>query len=224
MSDTVARMSTREAPHELAGVFGKYYAEVLLIRSGQPSVRAAVYLSAPLDEFPTQLWSELDPQLMAAEHGVDAVVLDGPRCWLMSSIAQAIHNPPVIKIFGGIEMHQQGTIALPASAVSGMDAEPYVAKQVDRKTVFVFNTGQRIYELVDPLGRRWVMQSFSQIMDATLSLTDLGTLGDRLTLPPGWVYRSQTLVNPLRVDSMTHPTQIILDNLGNIYSLLTRST
>ncbi|MBY0441028.1 MAG: hypothetical protein K2Q25_02640 [Mycobacteriaceae bacterium] len=214
-------MSTREAPHAEAGVFGKYYAEVLLIRSGQPDTKAAVYLSSPLDDFPNQLWSELDPQLVAAEHGVDAVVLDGPRCWLMNSIEQAPQTPPVTKTFGGIEMRQQGTISLPASVLSGMDAQPYVAKQVDRKTIFTFDTGHRIYELVDPVGRRWVMQSFSQIMDVTLTLADLRALGDRLMLPPGWAYRSQTLTTPLRMDSMTHPTPIILDALGNIYSLLT---
>ena len=214
-------MSIPEPPHELASVFGKYYAEVLLIRRGQPSVQAAAYLSPPLDDFPNQLWRELDPQLIAAEQDVDTVVLDGPRCWLMNSIEQAPHNPLETKSFGGVAMHQQGSVALPASAVSEMNAEPYVPKQVNRKTIFTFNAGHRIYELVDPIGRRWVMLSFSQIMDVRLSLADLGALGDRLTLPPGWAYRSQKLVNPLRLNTMNQPSQIILDNLGNIYSLLT---
>lgn len=212
-------MSAHEVRNQLTGVFGKRYAEVLLIHPGEPNSQASVYSSTPLDDFPTELWSVLDPQTVAAEHGASRAVLDGPRCWLVNSIEQAPQTPAA-KTFGDIEMRQLGTLLLPSATLARMNPEPYVAKQVTRDNVLVFDAGRRIYELVDPVGRRWVMQSFSQIMDPTLSLADLPTLGERLALPPGWAYRSQTLAKPLRVDSTARHAQIIVDNLGNLYSLL----
>jgi uncharacterized protein with von Willebrand factor type A (vWA) domain len=31
--------------------------------------------------------------------------------------------------------------------------------RVDRRAVFIFDAGREIYELIDPDGRRWVMQT-----------------------------------------------------------------
>ena len=90
----------------------------------------------------------------------------------------------MIKNFGGIDMLLQATVLL-----SAMDPAPYTANQVNRHTVFTFDAGEEIYELQDPALRRWVMQTWSQIVDPNLSRADLPGLGEparaagRLDLP-----------------------------------------
>jgi hypothetical protein len=65
------------------------------------------------------------------------------------------------------------------------------------------------------------MQTRSQIVGKSLSLTDLPGLASRLTLPAGWAYESRTLTEPLRVDTMTETASVTQDDLANSYSLQT---
>lgn len=215
---SLGQVSAPGARKRLTGVFGKRYGEIFLVYPGQPDPQATVYSSFGLNDCPNELWSALDPEAIAAEHGAAAAILDGPRRWLVSQIEQESPDPLVTTTFGGIEMRRQATVALPPDFLSMMSPEPYVAKQVNRKVVLTFEPGNQIYELVDPHGRRWVMQSWSQNIDIALSLDDLRTLANRLTLPPGWTYRPQTLNTPLRLDITTRDTPVILDTLGNLYS------
>jgi hypothetical protein len=50
--------------------------------------------------------------------------------------------------------------------VSSMNPAPYNVNRVNRKALFVFDAGREIYELIDPDGRRWVMQTYSQTATA----------------------------------------------------------
>ena len=133
-----------------------------------------------LNDCPAELWSALDAQAIAAENGAATALLNGPRYWLMNAIEKATQGPRMIKNFGGIDMVLQAHVLL-----SGMNPAPYTANQVNRHTVFTFDAGEEVYELHDPALRRWVMQTWSQIVDPNLSRADLPGLGDRLDLPDG---------------------------------------
>ncbi|ORB15393.1 hypothetical protein BST37_09290 [Mycobacterium noviomagense] len=199
----------------MTGLSGKRYGEVLLVTPGEAGPQANVYNSFPLNDCPAELWSKLDPQAIAAENGAAAALLNGPRYWLMNSIEKTSQGPRLIKNFGGIEMQLQATVLLTA-----LNPAPYTANQVDRNTVFTFDAGEEIYELHDPAFRRWVMQTWSQIVDPNLSRADLPKLGERLNLPEGWTYQSRVLEAPLRIDTTTHAAQVLQDDLKNSYSLL----
>ncbi|BAX93120.1 hypothetical protein [Mycobacterium shigaense] len=198
----------------MADLSGKRYGEVLLVEITDSGPRASVYNSFPLNECPAELWSALDPQAIAAENGAAAALLNGPRYWLMNDIEKVAQGPQETKTFGGIEMIKQATVDL-----TSMNPAPYLANEVSRNTVFVFNAGEEIYELVDAQGRRWVMQTFSQVADPNLSRSDLPGLADRLDLPEGWTYAPRVLTETLRVDTTTRPAQVLQDNLTNSYSL-----
>ena len=195
-------------------VFGKRYGEVLLVRVTQAGPEATVYNSFPLNDCPADLWSQLDPQFIATEHGAAAALLNGPRYWLMSTIEKAVTDTPETKTFGGIEMLRQATVQL-----SSMNPAPYTVNKVSRHAVFVFDANPPVFELIDPQGQRWVMQTWSQIVDPTLSLDDLPGLAARLQLPAGWSYQSRTLTSPLRVDTTTEDAHVTQDDLANSYSL-----
>lgn len=219
IDDILTRMSAQEIREQLSGVFGKRYGEIFLASPSESGVEAVVYTTFPLNDCPPELWSALAPEAIAAEYGAAAALLDGPRCWLVNGIEQMRQDPPLTKVFGGIEMRQQATVTLPSSFLSSLHPQPYAVNTVTRNIVFTFDAGQEIYELIAPDGRRWAMQSWSQNMDINLSLDDLRTLDRRLTLPPGWTYQSGTLTSSLRLDTTTHDAPAIVDNLGNHYSL-----
>ena len=193
---------------------GKRYGEVLLVEVGESGPQATVYNSFPLNDCPAELWSKLDPQAIAAENGAAAALLNGPRYWLMNAIEKEPQGPQETKTFGGIDMIKQATVAL-----SSMNPAPYTVNEVSRNTVFIFNAGEEVYELTDPDGQRWVMQTWSQVADPNLSRADLPGLAGRLNLPDGWRYEPRVLTETLRVDTRTRPAHVTQDDLTNSYSL-----
>lgn len=197
-------------------VFGKRYGEVLLVHIGEEGPEATVYNSFPLNDCPAQLWDALDADLVARQNDAVAALLNGPRYWLMSSIEKDAAGPQEIKSFGGIDMIRQATVKL-----SSMNPAPYSLNRVDRRTVFTFNAGRPVFELIDADGQRWVMQTFSQIVDANLTIDDLAGLGERLNLPRGWRYETRTLTEPLSVDTTNRDAHVTQDDLANSYSLET---
>lgn len=211
MATSESRNAMRE---KVTGLSGKRYGEVLLVELGESGPQATVYNSFPLNDCPAELWSVLDPQVLAVENDVLAALLNGPRYWLMNSIEKAPQGPPVTKVFGGIEMLKQATVLM-----SSMNPAPYTVNKVSRNTVFIFDAGEEIYELLDPEGRRWVMQTWSQIVDPNLSRADLPGLAARLNLPDGWSYLPRVLTDTLRVDTTTRAAHVTQDEFTNSYSL-----
>lgn len=197
---------------------GKRYCEVLLVHHGRSGFTADVYNTYPLNSCPEAQWSRLDASRIASENGAVFADLNGPRYWLMNSIEKVRTGREAVKTFGGIAMIKEATVTVGPTIASAL--VPFVAHTVDRQASFTFNAGRQVYELVDPAGRVWVMQTYSQIKDPTLSQADLPGLAARLTLPAGWTYRVRTLTAPLVVATANRPAQVLQDNLDNSYSLV----
>ena len=195
-------------------VFGKRYGEVLLVRMTESGPEATVYNTFPLNDCPAELWDALDAQAIAQQNGAAAALLNGPRYWLMSRIGKKAGEPQPTRSFGGLEMIEQATVQLSSS-----NPQPYSVNRVDRKAVFTFEAGRPVFELVDPDGRRWVMQTWSQVVDKDLTLDDLPGLASRLNPPPGWRYETRTLTTPLVVDTTDSVAAVMQDELTNTYSL-----
>ena len=73
--------------------------------------------------------------------------------------------------------------------------------QVQRDTIFNYDAGTSIFTLADPDGNVYVMQSYSQIADPTLTYRRLPDLGAELDLPTGWTYSTETLTEDLALNS-----------------------
>jgi hypothetical protein len=198
----------------IGDVFGKRYGEVLLVRAGQSGPEATVYNTFPLNDCPAELWDKLDAKAIAAENRAVAALLNGPRYWLMSGIGKRDRDDLEHKSFGGLEMIRQATVKL-----ASMNPAPYQPNRVDRKALFTFDAGREIYVLIDPDGQHWVMQTWSQTVDPTLSLVDLAGLASRLSLPAGWRYEPRMPTSTLRVDTTNRVASVTQDDLANSYSL-----
>jgi uncharacterized UPF0146 family protein len=93
-------------------------------------------------------------------------------------------------------------------------------KEITIKTpkVYVYNAGTTIYELRSPKAV-YVMQSYSQAIDLTLTIETLKDLKVKLSLPKGWKFGSKVLTDELRVDG--HGSAVfVTDNLGCTYQKL----
>jgi haloalkane dehalogenase len=119
--------------------------------------------------------------------------------------------------FGGLQMRRLATVPLPPrSLLGGLRRHPYSEQPVRRTTVYVWDQGREVYELVAPDGTSYVMQSYSLAVDLTLSEAELPTLGARLQLPDGWRYRVRRLDEEWRL-AVDREARVIQDELENSY-------
>ena len=218
-SRTSTAASTTTVQPRAKGVHmrGKRYCEVLLVRPAGSGLHVEVFNTYPLNECPDAQWKQLDAKQIAAANGAPIAMLNGPRFWLMDSVEKT-PGAIVRRDFGGIAMIQRATVEIP-SVLAAM--RPYVINHVDRSTVFTFLPGQRVFELHAADGSVFVMQSWSQMVDATLSEADLPGLGSRLHLPPGWTYTSRVLQTSLRVVTVAKSASVLQDELRDSYSMET---
>jgi len=210
---TSTTSSTRVVAQDLVG---RRYCEVLLVHIGAAGMSADVYNTYPLNACPESQWAAMDAKAIASENGVPFALLNGPRFWLMNSIAKVRTGTEVVKSFGGMAMIKEATVVIGTSVAAAM--MPFTPHAVSRQAAFTFDTGRQVYELVEPGGTTWVMQTLSQQEDPTLTQADLPGLAPRLTLPAGWAYRARTLTRPLVVATASNAAHVLQDNFANSYS------
>lgn len=169
------------------------YCEVIPVFQHGLSLHVEVYNTLGLNDCPADLWAKLDAKQLASQTGARLVKLNGPRYWVIDAIQGAGTTlDGKTAEFGGIQMTQRA--ALDTYLWQGsIGDKTYTPNQVQRTTVFTYFAGQKVYELVSPKGETYIMQSYSQIKDPTLTIDDLDTLGQRLALPAGWKYQVRTL-------------------------------
>lgn len=196
-----------------ASIRGNRYCEILLAFLEAGAIRAEVWGTQGLNDCPAAAWEAVDKAAVQAEFAATAVVLNGPRYWLIDAAEGTLPDREP-HMFGALEMRQLATINFPAGAPQSM---PYVERTINRDSSFSFAAGSQIFELRAPDGSVYVMQSYAAIVDATLTEADLQTLADRLTLPDGWTYAARTLDAPLEIVTPGRAT-VVQDELQNTYS------
>lgn len=193
------------------------YCEVLLISNIGGNTTASVYNTYPLNECPEDEWAALDAQTIASQNGAILALLNGPRHWMINSVEKVGGGSSEKTAFGTLEMYKQATVPIVSLTEQ---TRAYVPNPVSRSTVFTYDAGTEIFQLLSPEGAIYVMQSFSQQKDPTLTLATLPSLRTKLALPEGWSFDSRILSEDLRIETVNRPAQVLQDDLGNSYSLL----
>ncbi|MBV9354257.1 MAG: hypothetical protein JO023_01895, partial [Chloroflexi bacterium] len=121
----------------------------------------------------------------------------------------------------GLTMRLVAIVRIAPSQLSS--PRPYVETTIERTTEYTFLAGRPVYELVPPVGPSYVLQSYAQIVDATLTIESLAGLADRLHLPDGWHYRVRILEQDL-VLRTNGEIVVIEDDLENTYQRLDPGT
>lgn len=210
-------MESGSAPQRLVdGMRGVRYGEVLGVYAREDALVAEVYGTQLLNDCPQELWERLDPAAIAADLGALFVKLNGPRHWVLDGLGTKVASlEPVIKDFGGITMRRIAQVTLGDNPTS----TPYVERKVDRGSVFFFDAGKPVWELVSPDGLAYVMQAYCIGVDPTISYETLPTLGDRLSMPAGWSYRQRILESELAIDTTASLATVLQDEFENSYTL-----
>lgn len=192
------------------------YCEVIPSVTQGSTVTTSVYNTLGYNACPPVQWAALTEDRVNREFGSQSAKLNGPRHWVLDGIqASGSSKTGQTFTFGGIEMGLRGTLTTPAGQPTVGD-QFYWPNQVQRDTVWIYHAGQPIFELTDPEGNVYIMQSYAQIADRILTIGQLPNLASKLKLPPGWGYKTETPSSELAVASNGTAT-VVNDDLYNSY-------
>jgi hypothetical protein len=197
---------------------GVRYGEVLAVFLRDGNVEAEVYGTQMLNDCPAELWDTLDAEVIAKELESFTVKLNGPRHWMLDGLGTKVNAlEPIFRDFNGLQMRRIAVIRFQPGEV--VATSPYEDRFVDRGAQFFFDEGSVVYELVNPEGKAYVMQAYCIGVDPTITQDNLATLGERLSMPEGWSYRSRILDEELVVDTTGQMATVLQDEFENTYTL-----
>ena len=220
IAETAHAQSIQQKPPEFAmsvsNLRNQRYCEVLYGKRNWFVLEVKVFNTQGLNLCPEKQWKSLSKEAIAKANDASFVLLNGPRYWTMDEIQAAgstVNN--VKESFGGIEMNLRAVVKL-GLFKQLIGSKQYSPNEITRTTNFIYRTGSAVYELTSPAGEVYVMQSYSQIINPTLSMKDLLTLNQELKMPVGWTYKSRVLDQDLSL--VANGTAYVLqDNLSNSY-------
>jgi hypothetical protein len=198
----------------IEGVRNARYCEIIpIVREGL-RLKATVYNTLGLNDCPAAIWNAITEDAMKQRFDALTVLLNGPRYFIMDSIAAggATKAGDTIEA-GGLKLTERATIDL---GLLDLLHRPYREQTINRDTRYTFKAGRPVFTLDADDGSRYVMQAFSQIVDKSLSYDDLATLGAKLKPPSGWRYSSTVLEKDLVLGAAGKAT-VIQDELENTY-------
>lgn len=211
-------ISSETLPIPQNGPFYNYrYCEVLLGTAMGDQLQADVYNSIPFSDCPQAQWDALDAEAIAQTYGTNFAVLNGIRFWVLDGLRS--NQPPATNTaaenFGGITMRLAASVLIPIPDEG--EAAVYQIAEVSRDTVWTYVAGRQVYELTNPDGDTYMMQSFSQAVDREQTLGDLQFLGRRLTLPPGWQFSARVLREDFELRTVDGIAEVVTDDFSNVY-------
>ena len=204
------------APEASAQLRGIRYCEVLPVYFVGGALIADVWNTVGLNLCPQADFEALDPAAIAQDLGAITAILNGPRHWTLDFIVGNGNPSNEVMTFGNLEMRLGATVEVPL----GGPPPAYSENSVNRDTQFFFFSGSEVYELIDPTGRVYVMQSYSLQVDDTLTEADLPDLGSRLQLPAGWGFRARVVSADYVVEDVAGVATVVQDELSNSYQFV----
>lgn len=201
-------------PAKISDLRNVRYCEILPVALKDGKLVASVYNTLGINDCPDDVWKAMDVKAIQKQFGAVQVLMNGPRYFMMNQIIPkgATASGDTLTI-GELGFTKRAEVVL---SLTSMKTKPYEIRNIDRDTTYVFKKGNEVYELVDADGNTYVMQSYSLTVDATITVDDLSTLGDRLKMPKGWTYQSVTLDHDL-ILTANGVAHIVQDELSNSY-------
>ncbi|MDI1483003.1 hypothetical protein [Polyangium sp. y55x31] len=197
-------------------VRGDRYCEILVGDIEGSNILFDVYNTYQLNDCPEAAWQSVDAAAIKAEKQAVAVVLNGPRYWIMDEFSNSKVVDTTVETFGSLEMRVAGVLEMPLA--DAMSESAYVPRKVARTTTWVYKAGKLVYELVDPQGQIFDMQSYS-VQKVAQTESSLAELGATLTLPAGWKFQARVLESDLEVTAVDGVATVVQDDHGNTYQL-----
>lgn len=196
---------------------GYQFCEVALINgTSKANAIADFYNSTGSDNCTPERFAGLDEAKIIKETDSRKVFLNPSRHWMFDEFD--VYEDGIDRTFGGIKMTWMGVVPV-EQLEKGVTMGHYVPGYIYRDNQYTFNKGSEVYLLDAPDGEVFIMQSFTNFVQKEIPITNIKDLGPKLTLPPGWKFRSvvldrELLVNQKRTNNLAHVFQ---DDLKNAY-------
>lgn len=198
----------------LDDVRGARYCEVIV---SQGRLTLAVYNTMGLNKCPETQWKKITSKTLRKEMKARIAILNGPRYWTTDEIDSTPLTNRSEKKIKGMSMKKVALVHIKLrDIVKGH--KPYNQHRVDRNVVWTYKAGKPVYELIDPEGHVYVMQSYS-LDKAAQTPRSLAHLGDTLQLPTGWHYRTGILNKDTKLPCVHKKVVVIQDDFLNTYQL-----
>jgi len=195
---------------------GSRYCEIIVVTGNLPKLTATVYNTIGCNACPIEQWKKIEISKLKKELDAKAVIKNGPRYFLMDKTAQSDTVPPTLS-FDSLDMKQRAVVIVNLAMAMKGRAKPYQEQVVHRSTEYVFNKGSEVYELISP-EHRYIMQSYSQMIDTVLTEDSLPQLQNKLKLPEGWQFKTLKLEDDLVLATIeAKEAYVIQDELENTY-------
>jgi hypothetical protein len=220
--DSSSTTSTSGPPAELRDY---PYCEVIPDTVSGDTLTEFVFNTLPFGPCPAKKFETITEQEIIdaynAAYGANSTsaTVNGPRHWVLDTLTATggVTKSGDTLTVNGIEFGLVGELQTPVGQPT-VGTDPYVVNTVQRDTIYVFRKGLLVFELTDPSGNVYVMQSYSQQVDASLSLEKLPYIGPDIGLQEGWSYASRRLTEDLTLTA-SGTTQIVNDSYENTYQI-----
>jgi hypothetical protein len=190
--------------------------ELFLLQQNDDHFDALVYNTIGLNLCPAEVFNGIDLVALAEATGSQLVWRNPRRYWMMDELTFILVGEP--RELGGLQFNFVARMAMPPGfnpAHSQAD-QAYHPAQIKRVSTYVFRAGRPVYLLRSPEQVTWVMQSYTESIDSTLTEEHLVDLGSRLALPDGWEFKSVVIDRDLVIDT-PGLANIVPDDLANMY-------
>lgn len=208
--------SAIETAEPRVSVRGQRFCELIGIHRREGRFEGDVYNSWTLNDCPAEQWDGLNLAEFKAEQSPLLVASRGPSFWTADEYVDHSGGYEGLRFIDNIEFGYHSNQLLYPSVT---DITVYLnfffyEFGLDARAEMVFFAGDRVYELISPVGRRYVMRSYSRGVEEALSPDDLP---EGLVPPPGWQFRQRTLEQDLRVTDFQGEITALWDNFYNTY-------
>jgi hypothetical protein len=205
-----------ETPLHVSDTRAYAQGEIFLLTTSGDHMDAQVYNTTGFGPCPDSEFAAIDVDQLARDTRSDLAWKNPRRFWMMDSLQINIVGDPAD--FGGVMFNLVARMQMPADFDFTQDqsARAYQPAQIRRVSTYEFATGRPVFLLRSPDETTWVMQTFTDHVDSTLTAADLPQLGSRLTLAEGWRFKVVTLDRDLAITT-NGLANIVPDNLSNMY-------
>ena len=207
---------TAITPLRVESTRGCAQGEIFLLTKADAHMDALVYNTTGFGPCPAEGFDAIDVEQLAQETGSDLVWKNPRRFWMMDTLTINIVGEPAE--FGGVQFNLVAKMQMPPGFdfTKDQSAMAYHPTEIHRVSEYVFASGKPVFLLRSPDGITWVMQTFTDHVDHSLTESELPSLGSRLTLADGWQFKTVILDQELTIttNGLAH---IVPDNLSNMY-------
>lgn len=194
-----------------AGLRHQRYCEIIFSKGKM----FEVYNTIGLNECPDELWEAITIQSVKRETNARYVYLNGPRRFIVDGAKNTHFIGEKSRNFSQLSMRKAGILHLSLRDIF-LGAAAFHHHRVERQTTWIYESGNRIYELINPEGEVYVMQSYT-LSPAQESEKDLMNLGSKLKLPQGWKYKTGILQQQTELKALQNIAVVIQDTMHNTY-------